>query len=642
MAVLSSKLVFKSLLFFRFLSVLAQEHSLLSCENKSVDALGYRCNSGSDSQCDTFVILHINSYYSSLGNLSSYLGLDEKAVAEANGFSLNTEKLPLGQPLLIPIVCTCDGGFFHADVMKVSMEGESFYGIAEALEGLTTCSAILEKNPSISPLGLKDKVRLMIPLRCSCPSPFEFNQGTELLLSYPISEGDMVSNLASKFHTSREAIIYSNNKSGTFKQEKLEPFSTLLIPLEKQPNPFFNPPEHHKKRSKAWKIGVYIAIIGISTVCCVSLVTLILFIHWRRKKRLDFYKKGDVELQKLSIRTKSEIKTVSEDSLDHFDCLTINNTTPHKMVVETYSLEDLKKATEDFNLSNHIEGSMFHGLLNGKNLAIKCTKIETISKIDLDLFHDFYHHHPSIIRFLGTCLNDVPDSYLVFEYAKNGSLKDWIHGGLAMKSHFIASCDCFLNWNQRLRICLDVAMGIQYMHQIMNPSHTHRNIKSKNILLDEEFNAKIGDFGMARCIEDDHNDTNSGYLAPEYLQGGKISSSIDIFAYGVVLLEMLSGKTPKGEGSHFLLSQEIKSILQSEDEEGLRGWMDHALGDTYSFDMAVKLAHIAKACVEDDPASRPSAGDIVEKLSKLVGELAEEEQALNNESLSKPLVELHS
>lgn len=135
-----------------------------------------------------------------------------------------------------------------------------------------------------------------------------------------------------------------------------------------------------------------------------------------------------------------------------------------------------------------------------------------------------------------------------------------------------------------------------------------------------------------------------GYLAPEYLQQGFISPGIDIFAYGIVLLEILSGKTPIGgpdeKGSNNVwLSREIKGILQSESADELRQWMDSALGDNYSFDTAVTLANLARACTEEDSSLRPSAGEIVDKLSKLVEESAEGEHISICESSCKPLVE---
>nr|POE76784.1 protein lyk2 [Quercus suber] len=568
------------------------------------------------------------------------------------------------------------GNASQAEVTKTTTKGESFYGIAESLGGLTTCKAIQEKNPGVSPWSLGDKVQLAIPLRCACPSSSEASPKTRLLLSYPVIEGDTISNLAIKFNTTPEAIIFANNKSlHTFRPQSLIPLTSLLIPINGEPEsvlgPLAKPREPnlhfpatsipvispHKKKSKMWKIVLYIALSGV--VVCVSIGIAVAFVViQQKKKKKQSSCKGvvDVELQQLglSVRTTSDKKVSFEGSQDPLDGRTVEATS-RKMLIETYTVEELRKATEDFNSSNQIEGSVYHGRLNGKNLAIKQTQPDIISKIELGLFHDAIHNHPNILRLLGTCWSEGPDSdsFLVFEYAKNGSLKDWLHGGLAMKNQFIASCYCFLTWSQRLRICLDIAMALHYMHHVMNPSYVHRNVKSRNIFLDEDFNAKIGNFGMASYIEEDIGDpqfysTNPaswslGYLAPEYVHQGVISPSIDIFAYGVVLLEVLSGQTPisrpndKGEGSIWL-SEKIKSILQSEDADELSEWMDNALGENYSFEAAVTLANLARACVEEDPSLRPSAGEAVEKLSRLVEELPEGENMLMCESSSKPLV----
>ncbi|KAJ1427562.1 Protein kinase domain [Sesbania bispinosa] len=539
----------RALVLFLWLFVPSLGKDLLSCEATSPDASGYPCNeNGTQSYCGTFALFLTNSYYSSLSNLTLYLGLNRFVIAETNGFSAETEFLSHDQPLLIPIDCKCKGGFFQAELTKTSIKGESFYGIAQTLKGLTTCKAIRNNNP------------------------------------------------ASKFNVTQEAIVSANNISSEgLRARNLAPFTSILIPLNDKPilGPLAKPKEPNS---------------GFPT-------------------------------------------TRIPDTLDG----KIIDATPRKMLLETYTIEDMRKATEDFSSSSLIEGSVFYGRINGKNMAIKRTKTEMVSKIDLGLFHDALHNHPNILRLLGTSLLEGPESFLVFEYAKNGSLKDWLHGGLAIKNQFIASCYCFLNWSQRLRICLDVASALQYMHHVMNPSYVHRNVKSRNIFLDEEFGAKIGNFGMAGCVENDTEDphfysTNPaswslGYLAPEYVHQGIISPSIDIFAYGVVLLEVLSGQTPisrpndKGEGSIWL-TDKIKTILMSENVNELREWIDSALGENYSFDAAVTVANIARACVEEDSSLRPSAREIVEKLSRLVEELPEGEQhMLMSESSSKPLVE---
>ncbi|PIM99739.1 Non-specific serine/threonine protein kinase [Handroanthus impetiginosus] len=184
------------------------------------------------------------------------------------------------------------------------------------------------------------------------------------------------------------------------------------------------------------------------------------------------------------------------------------------------------------------------------------------------------------------------------------------------------------------------------MHHILNPSYVHGNIKSRNIFLDEDFSAKLGNFGMPKCSlteTEDQESWNKGYLAPEYQNEGKISPNLDIFAYGVVLLEVLSGKPPlirdeeRENGSFIKLSDEIKRVLETENAEELRGWIDSGLGENYSFDGAVNLANLARSCVEEDPSLRPNAGEIVEKLLRLVDEEGDHQVDIC-ESSCKPLV----
>ncbi|GFP94057.1 protein lyk2 [Phtheirospermum japonicum] len=410
-------------------------------------------------------------------------------------------------------------------------------------------------------------------------------------------------------------------------------------------------------------LGVYISIPIIALLVCIAIFAAIFFFHRKKTtKNEEPIKNGaDLETQQLglSIRTTSDQKVSFEGSQYNFDDPTTDNyttATPHKAPLENYTFEDLQKSTEDFSSSNLIEGSVFHGRLKGKNLAIKRVKSDLISKVDHQVFDERSQRHVNMIRLLGTCLTDGPDSFVVFEYAKNGSLKDWIHGGLAIKSHFIESCSCFLTWDQRLKICLDVATALQYMHHVMNPSYVHRNIKSRNIFLDEDFSAKVGNLGLARCIgpeTDDQEESctqgqnwNKGYLAPEYLTQGTISPSADVFAYGVVLLEVLSGKPPirrvEGENGIFVkLSDEIKRVLGSDGADELKGWIDGALGENYSFDAAVMLANLAKSCVDDDFSLRPNAGEIVEKLLRLVEDSPEtDDQFSVCESSCKPLVKM--
>lgn len=221
--------------FFLFITLSAHGEDLLSCDSKSPSASGYRCDRNVHLlQCGTFGILRTNSLYDSLFNLSSYLGINQYLLREANGFSPDTEFLATDQPLIIPLDCKCIGGFFESELRKTTTKGESFYSIAQSLEGLTTCKAIQEKNPNVTPWGLSEKTLLSIPLRCACPSPQEITLRTKLLLSYPVKQGDTIAALAVSFNTTVDRIIDVNRRSqgASFRTNGLSPASTLLIPLE--------------------------------------------------------------------------------------------------------------------------------------------------------------------------------------------------------------------------------------------------------------------------------------------------------------------------------------------------------------------------------------------------------------------------
>lgn len=167
---------------------------------------------------------------------------------------------------------------------------------------------------------------------------------------------------------------------------------------------------------------------------------------------------------------------------------------------ESYIIDDFKKVIEDFNFQNFIEGLVYYGRFKGKNMVIKCIILDFFFKVDFIFFYDMIYNYLNIMWVLGLCIMDGLDLYLVFEYVKNGLLKDWIYGGLVMKSQFIFLCYCFFIWRQRLRICLDVVLVLQYMYYIMYLVYIYNNIKSKNIFLDDEFNVKVGNFGLVKCV----------------------------------------------------------------------------------------------------------------------------------------------
>ncbi|KAG6410170.1 hypothetical protein SASPL_128221 [Salvia splendens] len=577
-----------------------------------------------DKKCNTYAILHANSHYPSLSNLTSLLSSSPADLLEdANAFSNSVN-------FLIPIQCKCNSnGFSTAELTKISIKGESFSDIAESLKGLTSCSAIKAKNPSIRPWNLPEGKSIIVPVKCACPAS---DDSRKFLVTYPVKEGDTLTELAAQFNITRDLLVSANAKYSALgfrqDQDNLVPTSTLVIPS--QGKPIMERPEEsirvkkqrrRRRRTKKWMIGLFVAIGVIGFLACIGIGLAFFFTNVRKKREEESSikkKRGsDVEMQQLSL----SIRTTSDKKVS-FEGSQYNVEEETKARVESYAFEDLHKATEGFSSSNLIAGSVFQGRFNGKNVAVKRVSWEKMSKIDYEVVvNGAIHRHPNIMAMLGTCLVEGSDSFIVFEYAKNGSLKDWIHGGLAIKSHFIASCSCFLTWNQRVKICLDAATALQHMHHIMNPSCVHGNVRSRNIFLDEDFTAKLG---LARL--GDEQESDSWYLAPELVSQGTVLTGTDVFALGVVMLEVLSGKPPVERDGAGKVSDEIKRILETEETGELRGWMDGALGESYCIDAAVMLANLARSCVEDDASLRPNAGEIVEKLLRLVEELPEKDQ----------------
>ncbi|KAL4584599.1 hypothetical protein LXL04_009203 [Taraxacum kok-saghyz] len=195
--------------------------------------------------------------------------------------------------------------------------------------------------------------------------------------------------------------------------------------------------------------------------------------------------------------------------------------------------------------------------------------------------------HQNIINLLGYCVHD-DTRFLVYEMMHQGSLESQLHG----PSHGSA-----LTWHRRMKVALDIARGLEYLHERCNPPVIHRDLKSSSILLDSNFNAKISDFGLATTEFHVKNKVKlsgaSGYVAPEYLSDGKLTDKSDVYAFGVILLELLIGRRPVEKMSPSLFQSIVTwAIPQLTDRSKLPNIVDPVIRDT----MDVKHLYQVSGC----------------------------------------------
>ncbi|KAK9062266.1 hypothetical protein SSX86_019452 [Deinandra increscens subsp. villosa] len=297
--------------------------------------------------------------------------------------------------------------------------------------------------------------------------------------------------------------------------------------------------------------------------------------------------------------------------------------------VQVFTYKELQSATDGFTEANLVGtggfGNVYRGMLrDGTVSAVKMVRREgkqgeRAFRSEVDLLSRL--HCPYLVDLLGYCA-DNQHRLLVFEYMANGTLHDHLH--------LHDSRSQMLNWGIRLRIALDCARALEFLHEHTTPSVIHRDFKSTNILLDENFRGKVSDFGLAKIGSDKLNGMIStrvlgttGYLAPEYASTGKLTTKSDVYSYGVVLLELLTRRIPidtsRPPGEHVLVSWALPRLTNRVAVEEM---VDPNLRGQFSRKDLIQVAAIAAMCVQTEADYRPLMTDVVQSLIPLVHNLS--------------------
>lgn len=242
-------------------------------------------------------------------------------------------------------------------------------------------------------------------------------------------------------------------------------------------------------------------------------------------------------------------------------------------------------------------------------------------------------HHSSLIKLRGASMSGSY-IYLVYDYVKGASLAD------CLKNPKNPNFTILSDWMSRIQIAADIAHGLDYIHNStgLEKKFIHNHIKSTSIIVTQStsLNAKICHFGTAElcgetdCIsEADSSKPNSrfvkfegtrGYMSPEFQSTGVATHKSDVYAFGVVLLEILSGKEPlkyTEENGNYVRVSLIETTREAVNSGGVRRWMDKRLRDSYPEEVAEKLARLGLGCVEEDPEKRPEMSWVAGRISKL-------------------------
>lgn len=284
-----------------------------------------------------------------------------------------------------------------------------------------------------------------------------------------------------------------------------------------------------------------------------------------------------------------------------------------------FTLRDLEQATSRFSPENVLGeggyGVVYKGILiNGTEVAVKkllnnLGQAEKEFRVEVEAIG--HVRHKNLVRLLGYCIEGV-HRMLVYEYVNNGNLEQWLHG--AMRQHGT------LTWEARMKVLLGTAKALAYLHEAIEPKVVHRDIKSSNILIDDEFNSKVSDFGLAKLLGagESHITTRVmgtfGYVAPEYANTGLLNEKSDVYSFGVLLLEAVSGRDPVDYGrpaNEVNLVEWLKMMVGNRRAEEV---VDPNLEPKPTTRALKRALLVALRCVDPDSEKRPKMSQVVRML----------------------------
>ncbi|XP_040947578.1 wall-associated receptor kinase-like 1 [Gossypium hirsutum] len=295
--------------------------------------------------------------------------------------------------------------------------------------------------------------------------------------------------------------------------------------------------------------------------------------------------------------------------------------------IKVFTSKELEKATDYYNenriLGQDGQGTVYKGILTDGNIvAIKKSKLVEEKVLDHKKLKQFINevinlsqiNHRNVVKLLGCCL-ETKIPLLVYQFIPNGTLYDLLHR---------PNEEFPLTWEIRLRIAIEIANALSYLHSAASVPIYHRDIKSSNILLDDKYKAKVSDFGtsISIALEQTHVTTRVqgtfGYLDPEYFRSNQFTEKSDVYSFGVVLVELITGQKPiSSSESEEVVRSLANFFLLSMEENALLNVVDPLVMNANAKEEIVAVAKLAKRCLNLNGKKRPTMKQVAMELEQI-------------------------
>ncbi|KAM3285442.1 chitin elicitor receptor kinase 1 [Capsicum chacoense] len=568
---------------------------------------------------------------SNLTFISNTFSTTIKNILSYNPQITNPDIIQFQSRVNVPFSCSCIDGKFMGHHFGVQVKTRTTYPRIARLycSNLTTVEKLQESN-RYDPNNVPANSIVNVIVNCSCGNS-HVSEDYGLFITYPLRPNENLVTLANDFNLPQK-LLEDYNPGANFNRGS----GLVFIPGRDQNGAY--PPLRTSTSSKGWphftatvasfstyKVrgisGGAIAGISVAAVFVVALLAACLYhICYRGGEKekdsfpsLEPYKNSSNEHHHgpANFENPSEMSPLNKGASPEAPRIAVDKS------VE-FSYDELANACDNFSTAYKIGqggfASVYYGELRGEKAAIKKMDMQATKEFLAELKVLTHVHHLNLVRLIGYCVEG--SLFLVYEYIENGNLSQHLRG-------LVPGNEPPLPWSARVRIALDAARGLEYIHEHTVPVYIHRDIKSANILIDKNYRAKVADFGLTKLIEAEGGSLHTrlvgtfGYMAPEYGQFGDVSPKIDVYAFGVVLYELISAKQAIVRASEIATDSKglvalFEDVLNGVDpREGICKLVDSKLGDDYPLDSVWKVALLAKTCTHENPQLRPSMRSIV-------------------------------